>query len=297
MQHRSYGPYAYTPIDERPFFRWPDDHRLALWVIPNIEFFHLRDPMPGVVNERIAPSHAKIPNVRNWSIRDYGNRVGVFRFMEVFARHGIRATVSLNSDICIYHPQIIKRALDLDWEFMGHGQSNALRQNEMPPDKEREEIKATLDRIQEATGKRPKGWLGAGIAETWNTLDILLEQGVEYVADWASDDLPFRMDIDGKTLFSIPYSLQVNDTSQHFNNKVGPEEFGRIITRTFDCLYRESATAPRVMAIALHPFVSGVPYWIDAIDDALGYICRHPGVWKATGSEIVEHYARTVPRG
>jgi allantoinase len=294
MQPTPYGPYPYLPITQRKKFKWPGGKRLALWVIPNIEFFHLHDPIPGVNNERIAAAHAKIPNVRNWAIRDYGNRVGIWRFFDVFSRHGIRATAALNSDICVHHPQIIERAMELEWEFMGHGQSNAMRLNELSPDLEKDEIHNTLARIASATGKKPQGWLGAGIAETWNTLNFLIEEGVQYVADWTADDLPFRMSVDGKPLFSIPYSLQINDTSQYFNQKMGPEEFGRIIKRQFDCLYRESADAPRVMAIALHPFVSGVPYWIDAIDSALEYICANDGVWKATGSEIIAHYAKEV---
>src|SRR5512134_200010 len=98
MEPSTYGPYRYLPITERRKFDWPGGNRLALWVIPNIEFFHLKDPMPGVSNERLVQPH--IPNVRNWAIRDYGNRVGVWRFFELFERHGIRGTAALNSDIC-----------------------------------------------------------------------------------------------------------------------------------------------------------------------------------------------------
>src|SRR5512134_2024936 len=92
MQPSIYGPYQYVPITERKGFKWPNGARVALWVIPNIEFFHLDDPMPGTNNERIARAHAKIPNVRNWALRDYGNRVGVWRFMEVMSRYGVRGT-------------------------------------------------------------------------------------------------------------------------------------------------------------------------------------------------------------
>ena len=295
MQPGIYGPYRYLPITERRKFRWPDGHRLALWVIPNIEFFHLDDPMPGVNNERVSGPQQKIPNVRNWALRDYGNRVGVWRFFEVMARHGIRGTAALNSDICEYHPQIIDQAMQLGWEFMGHCQTNAVRLNELPPEREKAAIHETLERIGKATGKKPVGWLGAGLAETWNTLDFLIDEGVQYVADWTCDDLPFRMNVGGRTLMSIPYSLQVNDTAQFYNQKISADDFERIIRRQFDCLYREAAETPRVMAIAIHPFVSGVPHWISALDSAFAYIGSHAGVWRATGSEIVRHYAQQVP--
>lgn len=295
MQPSSYGPYPYRPITSRRQFSWPGGKRLALWVIPNVEYFHLDHPMPGVANERVALAQAKIPNVRNWAIRDYGNRVGIWRFFEMLQRHGIRGTASLNSDICLYHPQIIETAMKHDWEFMGHCQTNAVRLNELPPEQEKDAIHQTLDTIARATGSKPKGWLGAGLSETWNTLDFLIEEGVEYIADWACDDLPFRMDVGGKTLMSVPYSLHVNDTSQFFNQKTTAEEFETLIKGQFDCLYRESEQAPRVMAIALHPFVSGVPHWIGPVDRALGYICRHEGVWLATGAEIAARFAAEVP--
>jgi allantoinase len=191
MQPSTYGPFPYRPITSRRKFRWPQGKRLALWVIPNIEFFHLKDPMPGVQNERVSTPHAKIPNVRNWAIRDYGNRVGIWRFFDMLSRYGIRGTAALNSDICIHHPQIIERAVELKWEFMGHCQTNAIRLNEMPPEQEKEAIRDTLATIAKATGRKVPGWLGAGLSETWNTLDFLAAEGVQYVADWACDDLPW----------------------------------------------------------------------------------------------------------
>lgn len=295
MQPAKYGPYKYLPITERKHFAWPDGNRLALWVIPNIEIFHLDDPMPGVNNERLPESMIKIPNVRNWALRDYGNRVGVFRHFELLSRHGIRGTVALNSNICDAHPQIIEGALKLDWEFIGHCQTNAVRINELAPEEERGMVHATLERIARATGRKVVGWLGAGLAETWNTLDYLIEGGVRYIADWTCDDLPFRMNVGGREIMSIPYSLQINDATQFYNQKANPDDFERAVKAQFDCLYAESERAPRVMAIALHPFISGAPYWYGALDRALGYVTSKPGVWRATGSEIIDHYTSQVP--
>ena len=290
-----YGPYRYVPITQRKPFSWPNGNRLALWVIPNIEFFHLDDPMPGVNNERLSAAMVKTPNVRNWALRDYGNRVGIFRFFDVLSRYGILGTAALNSDICDYHPQIIETAVKLNWEFMGHCQTNAVRINELDPSEERSMVRATLERIGKATGRKPVGWLGAGLAETWNTLEYLIDEGVRYVADWTADDQPFRMNVGGRTIMSIPYSLQTNDAPQFFNQKSTPEDFEKIVKAQFDCLYAESEHIPRVMAIALHPFISGTPYWNGALDRSFAYITSKPGVWLATGSEIIEHYTRQVP--
>ena len=286
MESQRYGPFPYTPIIRRPEFRWPGGKRLALWVIPNIEIFALDEQMPGGPGG----SNGLIPDVHTWSIREYGCRVGVFRHMEVLSKHGIRATVALNSEICLHCPEIIEEGNKLDWEWMGHNQSNTRRLNVVSPDEEQAVVKAAFDEIEEGTGARPKGWLGSGLQETWNTLDYLVENGATYVADWACDDQPFLMDINGKRLVSIPYSTEINDKPAFESFLRTPEEFGDMIRKQFDVLYRESIDSARVMAISLHPYITGRPHRIDALDDALAHICRHDDVWLATGSEIVEAF-------
>src|SRR5215218_8923093 len=157
MIPRRYGPLAYLPITRRPKLTWPDGARVALWVNPNIEFFGLDDVMPGNQNDRVPREHAKIPNVRNWAVRDYGNRVGIWRIMEVLTRHGIRASAALNSEVCDHHPEIIEEAGRLGWDLIGHNQTNALRLTEMDSAQERDAVRATIDRIEAASGRHPAG--------------------------------------------------------------------------------------------------------------------------------------------
>lgn len=310
------GPFRYIPIHKRPKLAWPNGARVALWVNPNVEFFGLDDVMPGNVNERVAREHARIPNVRNWSLRDYGNRVGVWRLMEVLTRYGIRASAALNSEVCIRHPEVIEEMMRLNWELIGHGQTNALRLTEMAPEGERAAIMDTLDTIERVSGQRPVGWLGPGLAETWNTLDYLAEGGIRYVCDWVNDEQPYTMQT-GKPsagtmqagtppavaglapMVALPYSVQTNDVPAYFDMKVSVPEFEAMLKRQFDVLYRDSEHSGRVMAIAIHPFVTGQPHRVVALERALDYICGHGGVWLATGREIVQHYqasefARTV---
>ena len=289
MDPQRYGPFPYTPITDRPAFKWPGGKRLALWVIPNIECFALDEKMPGGPGG----SNGLIPDVHTWSIREYGCRVGVYRHMEVLSRHGIRGTVALNSEICAHYPEIIEAGNKLGWEWMGHNQSNTRRLNAIPAGDERAVVKATFDEIEQGTGTRPNGWLGSGLQETWNTLDYLVENGAGYVADWACDDQPFLMNIGGKQLVSVPYSTEINDKPAFESFYRTPDEFGDMIRRQFDVLYRESVDSARVMAIALHPYITGRPYRIDALDDALAYICRHDDVWLATGSEIADAFVNS----
>jgi peptidoglycan/xylan/chitin deacetylase (PgdA/CDA1 family) len=293
VQPCRYGPFRYAPIHERPPLRWPRGARVALWVNPNIEFFRLDDPMPGNVNERVDRSHAKVPNVRNWSVRDYGNRVGIWRIMKMLERYGIRASAALNSEVCDHHPEIVTEARRLGWELMGHGETNALRINEMDSARERESISAALDRIEKLAGTRPVGWLGPGLAETWNTLEHLSAAGIRYVCDWVNDDQPYTMEIGNPPLVSLPYSVQTNDVPAYFDMKCSVPEFERMLKAQFDVLYREGEESGRVMAIAVHPFVTGQPHRIGAVDAALEHICSHEGVWLATGREIVEHYQKS----
>jgi peptidoglycan/xylan/chitin deacetylase (PgdA/CDA1 family) len=289
VEPRRYGPFPYTPITRRPKIVWPNGARVALWVIPNIEFFPLNERMP----DSPGGSGGLIPDVIAWSMRDYGNRVGIYRLMEVMQRYRVRGTVALNSEICDEHPEIIDEAKRLGWELMGHNQSNVRRLNTLPPGTEREVVRATLDRISAAAGHKVAGWMGSALQETWNTLDYLAEYGCKYVADWVNDEQPYLMNVGGKRLCSIPYSTELNDKTAIEYHHVTPQEFDGMCRRQFDVLYREGERSGRVMAIAIHPYLMGVPHRIDAFESALKYITSKPGVWLATGEEIVDHYLKS----
>jgi allantoinase len=289
MKPGVYGPFPYSPIIHRPKLNWPNGAHVALWVIPNIEFFSLQEKVPAGSGGSGAP----VPDVPTWSARDYGNRVGVFRLMQVMDRYGIRGTVALNSDLCAQHPVIIEEGQKRQWEWMGHNESNTRRLNEAAPGEEPRIIRNTLAIIEKATGTRPVGWLGSGLQETWDTVDLLAAEGCEYVADWVNDDQPYEMTLEGgRRLVSVPYSHEINDKPVFERQHRTADEFREMICRQFDVLYREGGESGRVMAICLHPYLTGVPHRIGALDAALDYICRHDGVWKATGAEIARHYVK-----
>jgi allantoinase len=289
VKPQKYGPFPYTPITRRAPIQWPDKVRLPLWIIPNVEVFHLDVAMPGDAQERPGAS-ATIPAVRQWAQRDYGNRVGIWRIIDVMKKHGMRATVALNSDICLHMPVMIEEFVRNDWELIGHGRTNSQRVTEVPANEEGALIKDVFDTIEKVGGRRPIGWLGSGLQETWNTLDHLLDNGCRYVADWVNDDQPYVMGLDGRSMVSIPYPFELNDSVAFMRNKYSVPEFERMICDTFDVLYAESAHSARVMAISLHPFVIGHPHRIGLLDRALRYIMSHQGVWPATGTEIFEAY-------
>lgn len=287
MEPSRQGPFRYVSVVKRPPIAWPDGAHVALWVAPNIEFFPLNEPVPFGIGIN--------PDVLAWSQRDYGGRVGSFRVMKVLEKHGIRATVALNADVCDAYPDIIEEAQRLKWEFMGHGETNSHMVDGLDTAERRRSILATFDRIEAATGQRPRGWLSPGVRMTWDTPDFLLEAGCEYYCDFVNDDQPYLMDIGGKRLVNVPYSSEMNDLPAFLRANRTAEEFATMIKRQFDVLYREGAESGRVMCIALHPFLIGVPHRIDALDDALTYIVGHDGVWKTTASEIMHAYLATDP--
>ncbi len=283
MEPSATGPYPYEPIIDRAPLAWPDGARIAFWVVPNIEVFALDERMPD--------GPGKIPDVSSFGKRDYGNRVAVFRMMEVMERFGVKGTVALNSEVCDAHPRIIEECGRLAWELMGHCESNTRRLNDAGTEEEAAcIIRATLDRIEQACGARPRGWLGAGRQETWNTLDVLVAEGCDYVVDWDNDDQPVMMEAAGKPIVSMPYGAGVSDLQAFNLNHFTADDFEKMTCNAFDVLYRESEESGRVAAISLHPFIIGVPHRIGALERALDHICSHDGVWLATGSQIVDHF-------
>ncbi len=281
--------FKYSPIVDRPPIRWPNGARVAVWVIPNIEHFLFDRPSTSITP--ITTSF--VPDILNYSWRDYGVRVGIWRMMDVMQRHGVRGTVPLNSDVCDEYPRIIEAGKELGWEWMGHGKSNSMLMAGLPEDEERQMIRDSHARITQATGQKPRGWLSPALSETHNTLDLLAEAGFDYVGDWVNDEQPYPMRVKSGQMTSIPYSIEINDVPAIIDGKQSPESFGRMIKDQFDVLYEDGATSGRVMSICLHPFIIGHPFRSKYFDDALKHIASCHEVWLATGSEIIDAYRRS----
>jgi allantoinase len=187
-----------------------------------------------------------------------------------------------------YYPRIMEECARLKWELMGHGLTNSVMLSGLSREKETAIIAQTKE-IIEGLGQKMRGWLGPGLTETFETLDLLRDHGVEYVCDWVNDDLPYRMN---NGLYSIPYSIELNDMPLFNVPSIDIQDFHRRICDAFDVLYEEGERTARVMGIALHPFLIGAPHRIKYLDKALGYISSHQKVWFATGDEIIAAYRR-----
>jgi peptidoglycan/xylan/chitin deacetylase (PgdA/CDA1 family) len=281
--------YDFEPIIYRKPLRFPQGQRLAVLIYVNIEHVPFASTAPA---HAIYPGTLQFsPDILNHGWRDYGNRVGLWRIMDAMDKHGFRGTVNLNSDVCREYPQIIKEGNSRQWEWGAQGDNNTSVPAVMDEAFQRSFIQRNVGIIEAATGTRPKGWLSMFLAESLQTPDLLAEAGIEYVSNYAHDELPVVMRIKGGgTLLTMPYTLEINDVPTILGKGASAEVFGSMIRDQFDVLYAEGATRPRIMSISVHPFISGHPFRMKHIESALGYIASHADVWLTTGVEINNWY-------
>lgn len=283
-----HGRFDYSPIAQRAPLRMPNGARIAVWVTVSLEHFPYGKPALS-----LTPMTASFkPDVLNYAWRDYGVRVGIWRLMEIFERQGFKATAALNSEVCLHYPQIVAEGKRLGWEWMAHGPDNATLFTGMPEETERALIKNVLDTIAQHTGARCRGWAGPLLTETDNTLDLLAEAGIEYVADWCNDEQPYAMKTRNGSIVAMPYTLEIGDIPVFLIHGASGEHFYQMIVDQFDTLREEGNRNPRVLSIALHPFIVGHPFRARYLERALAYIRNQDAVWIATGSEILDWYKK-----
>jgi allantoinase len=280
--------YDYRPIVDREPIRWPGDARVAFYVALNVEHFEIDRPSTSIWEG----TATLVPDPLNYGWRDYGARVGFWRLIETFDRHGVRLSVPLSADVGAHYPQIIEAGNARDWTWLAHGKNNSRLHADMAEHDERAFLTDVVDTIERATGRRPGGWLGPGLTETFNTPKLLAELGLSYVLDWTNDDQPYPLNVPG--MLSVPYTVELNDLGLFLARGMTGPEVLQLIKDQLDQLYADAAHSGRVMALALHPFVIGQAFRTKYLDQALDYVTNHPGVWVTTSDEIAEHYGRTT---
>jgi len=280
--------YDYSAIIDRDPLKLPNGARVA--VVPYINIEHFPEDIPGTA---LVPGTAGFtPDPLNYGWRDYGNRVGLWRMMEIMDPLGMRATVCLNSDIIREYPRIIEEGQKRNWAWIGHGINNAPANflSGIEEDREKEIIGEVLEDMEKALGKKTKGWLGPFLVETMNTPNILAEFGVQYLCDFCADDQPFKFNTKSGSLISVPYTVELNDIPAFLSLGVTGNAFGDMIIDQFDVLYDEGATNARIMPICLHNFLVGVPFRAKHLKRAFEYIAGHSDVWLTTGDEVNDWY-------
>jgi len=285
------GRLPYTPIHRRPPLKLPNNARVAVWTIVNVENWSPTGAMPRAV---LPPPMGQplLPDVPNWAWHEYGMRVGFWRFVEALGSRNLKATFALNGSVCEVYPEACEAARDAGWDFMGHG---FVQKPMHRVEDQRAAIADTIAAIKKFTGKPPRGWESPGLTETDDTLDFLAEAGIEYVADWVLDEQPVTLKTSHGNIVSVPYTVEINDVVISAVQQQPSDEIFRRGRDHFDRLYIDGAKAPRVMAISIHPYLTGVPHRIKYLEMLYDYILGHEGVVMWTGAEILDWYRTQVP--
>ena len=279
--------YDWSMLPDRKPVAWPNQARVALWVVPALEWFPLN--MAGQPFKPPGAMQTAYPDLRHYTLREYGNRVGIFRIMKALEKHGILPTVAVNAAVAVRYPSLIKECTQRGWEIMANGlDMDHLHHGGLAVDDEKKLIDPTLDILRKASGQSVRGWLSPAKSESAATLDLLGAAGLDYVCDWVNDDMPYAMRTASGPIHAMPHPIDIDDHTILVQNHHTEDDFRDQLCDQFDLLYKESATnGGRIMAISLHPWVIGQPYRMRALEEALAHIMRHPGVWAATGGEIL----------
>lgn len=280
----------YEPIHRRPALRLPGGARVAVWTIVNVENWSPAGAMPRAV---LPPPMGQplLPDVPNWAWHEYGMRVGFWRYLEALEARQLKATFAINGSCCTLYPEACAAARDAGWEFMGHG---FVQKPMHKVEDQRAAIADTIKAITDFTGKPPRGWESPGLTETVETADLLAELGIDYVADWVLDEQPVPIRTRTGRLISVPYTVELNDVVISAVQQQPSDEILRRGRDHFDRLYQDGAKSPRVMAISVHPYLTGVPHRIKYLEALYDYILGHEGVVMWTGEEILDWYLAQV---
>jgi len=277
---------AYSSIENRPPLAFPKGVRLVVWPVLALEERDMARPMARMV---ISPPQGQPmqPDHPNWSWHEYGMRVGFWRLRKMMLKLGMSPTVTLNARVCETYPKVVQACVDSGWELNAHGYDQVPMHK---LDDQRGSIMKSMDIIEKFCGKRPRGWFGPGLTQTFDTLDYLSEAGVEYIGDWVLDDEPVTLKTTHKPVVALPYNFEIHDivmmALQHHPSEVW---HSRALDH-FKTLYDESAERPKIMAMACHPYLSGVPHRIGHVQQTFAEILAHDGVVAWNGEQILDWY-------
>ncbi len=289
---RSHGRYDYSALPHRPDYSWPEGKRLAIHLSLNVEHFSFGE---GLGNDYASP-HPQ-PNHRAYAWRDYGNRVGAWRLLELAETYDLPYALLANTELYDYCPEMIAAFSARGDEIVAHGRSNGERQVDMDAEEERHCIQEAAETIARHEGNRPAGWLAPYISQTEISLDLLKEAGFRYMMDWSHDDQPIWMRTDHGPILSIPYSHDLNDTIEMVTRRLPSREFCANLIDQFDEMLEESRRRPLVMPIVLHSFVLGQPYRLRQFRRVIEHILKHRDeIWLTRPQDICT-YIEGLPVG
>lgn len=284
----------YRLSTDRPPLEGPDGKRLIVHVAMNIEYWPIERPMPRGIIPAPHGAQPAPPDVPNFSWVEYGMRSGIPRMLDMLARKGVPASAFINAQVADVYPTLMSAVIDAGWELVGHGWfQQSLKQAE----DEADVIRRSLDRLEQAAGKRPRAWLGPGLGETMDTPDILRAEGIEFLHDWAVDDLPNWMRTKHGPMIGLPYTFELNDVPVYAIQNGSSDEYLKRVHATLATFARELRVQPRVMTLALHPHIIGVPHAAHYFEEVLDLLLARDDTVFMTSSPMGDWFAAADARG
>jgi peptidoglycan/xylan/chitin deacetylase (PgdA/CDA1 family) len=291
--------YPYIPISQRQPLRWPGGARVALIITFNLETWDLTkdtDKAYYAGGPPILPDvlPGRVPDFPNYTWREYGQRVGIWRLYELFDQMGAKASCTTNAVTFDRRRPMVQAALDRGWELLAHNweQGELLSDYAGDPATERDIVLRTLAKYEAEVGRKAKGWLSSSLRGTLQTADILAEQGCSFYCDIMNDDQPYLLKTPSGPIVSIPYSNEINDFTLLTRRNYTTDQFRDILIEELNVLYEEGASSSRIMNLGLHPHVSGRAHRVRAIREFIAHAKSLPGVWWATREEIADWYLK-----
>src|SRR5262249_22058715 len=281
----------HSPLVAPPPLRLPDGVRMVVWPVLSLEEWDIGRPMARTV---IPPPQGQVllPDVPNWTWHEYGMRVGFWRLKRMYERLGIAPTVTLNARVCETYPPVVEACLRNGWELNAHSYEQIPMQK---LDHERAVIERTVEVIQKFSGQRPRGWFGPGLTQTPHTVDHLAAAGIEYIGDWVLDDEPVTLRTTSRPMVALPYNFEIHDiVLMAVQHRPSDAMYARAIDQ-FEGLYGGSADRTKIMAVACHPYLSGVRHRIRHVERAYEAILGRKGVVAWDGAHILDWYLKERP--
>ena len=280
--------YDWSMLPRRKPVAWPGGARIALWVTTALEWFPL--DMKGKPFKPLGGMVTAYPDLRHYTLRDYGNRVGIFRILDALARFGIRGSMAMNAAVAVRHPSLVEACVRRGHEVIAHGlDMDHLHYRGLAREEEQRQVETALAILRKASGQPVRGWLSPGKSESDATPDLVRAAGCDYLCDWVNDDMPYPMRTTHGALNAMPHPVDIDDATILVQNRHPEASFRDQVITQFDVLHAESASDNgRIMALSLHPWVTGQPYRIGVLEEALAHITGRGDVWAATGAEILD---------
>lgn len=282
--------YEWSMLEDRPPVTWPNGKKLALWVNVSLQHFPMNPigkpvKLPGAMT-------MPYPDLRHYTLRDYGNRVGIYRFLRAFDRYGIKPTFAINAQLAERYPALLDAVIERGDEIVGHSWSmDTPHAGGLGAEEEATLIRRSLDSLRARSGQPVRGWLSPGKLQSERTPDLLKAHGIEYCCDWVNDEMPYRFHTTGGDLWLMPLSTELEDRFVVMENQHSEASWAQQVIDACDFLLGEARQrGGRMLALSLHPWVLGQPHRMKHLEAVLEYVGGQADVWSAGAGEALDAF-------